>query len=725
MNIFVDWNKDGDWDDTDGCTDEWALQNFALDVSGEPDFTVLSVDFPGGVQVDEFWMRVMLTAADYDPASDNLLPGETEDYLISGGQVFLSEDVARTSGLAQPLGGKKTGNQFLCRGGVVPHGKKDVIFDFEQTTASFDSGFRVRRIQTSISQPTKSDGKRATDVSIARTALDLTRLDKDHQVEKDKTKDGRINLRITIEVTTTKDMPDRLEGPFTVSVVISGHQRDGKKMSGYQDCSFYVDHTSAAALQNPFNDGFFGGPGRAAAQGQPNPKFIFVQHGKTIVIQSDALILHCAGLTGADKTACQQQVTGSRYDKSSVTVFGSDGAVIAPADLKTKAGIKSIKPATNRRVIKIKTVKDKRDPPVETIVVRVKGEMPGGGSFFDYFRVVIIHERGKKATKLATEYNESNVAFYRDEDEATTIAYIGDSQALLEHEAPFGDAIFDGVRTICDVGSPQVVASPFHGSLGFILADPSVGNSNVFYIPQSEIDNVDGGPCPTEVAVNLTWFPPESQFFIGEATNCFEWVVFSEINTQDDTFQLGAVWHDGSNLGPLPVGDSYRDPSCYQSCPEDGQVSDCEKGLVGSTPGDEGRSDGGYVPIFECNLTCTESLPAPKVILPADAPNVHMLGLAVSPDASKIAWYRDSPTDSQVWVGDFDPLTQTVSNHQQLTTEGSNFDPTWSTDGSQIAFVSLRDGDFEIYVMYADGSGQTNITNTPGLNETQPSWQVP
>ena len=102
-----------------------------------------------------------------------------------------------------------------------------------------------------------------------------------------------------------------------------------------------------------------------------------------------------------------------------------------------------------------------------------------------------------------------------------------------------------------------------------------------------------------------------------------------------------------------------------------------------------------------------------------------MLGLAVSPDASKIAWYRDSPTDSQVWVGDFDPLTQTVSNHQQLTTEGSNFDPTWSTDGSQIAFVSLRDGDFEIYVMYADGSGQTNITNTPGLNETQPSWQVP
>ncbi|MCH7484268.1 MAG: PD40 domain-containing protein [Chloroflexi bacterium] len=102
-----------------------------------------------------------------------------------------------------------------------------------------------------------------------------------------------------------------------------------------------------------------------------------------------------------------------------------------------------------------------------------------------------------------------------------------------------------------------------------------------------------------------------------------------------------------------------------------------------------------------------------------------MLGLAVSPDAMKIAWYRSVPGDSQVWVGDFDPFTQTVSNHQQLTTEGFNYDPTWSPDGSQIAFLSGRDGNFEIYVMFADGSDQTNITNTPDADETEPSWQVP
>ena len=37
--------------------------------------------------------------------------------------------------------------------------------------------------------------------------------------------------------------------------------------------------------------------------------------------------------------------------------------------------------------------------------------------------------------------------------------------------------------------------------------------------------------------------------------------------------------------------------------------------------------------------------------------------------------------------------------------------PAWSPDGSKIAFESGRDGNLEIYVMNADGSGQTRLTN--------------
>ena len=41
----------------------------------------------------------------------------------------------------------------------------------------------------------------------------------------------------------------------------------------------------------------------------------------------------------------------------------------------------------------------------------------------------------------------------------------------------------------------------------------------------------------------------------------------------------------------------------------------------------------------------------------------------------------------------------------------------------KIAFVSTRDGHAEIYVMNADGSGQTRITNTPNpVQNVDPAW---
>ena len=37
--------------------------------------------------------------------------------------------------------------------------------------------------------------------------------------------------------------------------------------------------------------------------------------------------------------------------------------------------------------------------------------------------------------------------------------------------------------------------------------------------------------------------------------------------------------------------------------------------------------------------------------------------------------------------------------------------PSWSPDGNKIAFYSTKDGNGEIYVMNADGSGRERLTN--------------
>ena len=84
---------------------------------------------------------------------------------------------------------------------------------------------------------------------------------------------------------------------------------------------------------------------------------------------------------------------------------------------------------------------------------------------------------------------------------------------------------------------------------------------------------------------------------------------------------------------------------------------------------------------------------------------------AWSPDGTKIIFATD---------GGLRLMNPDGSGRSTLTTS-FEFDPVWSPDGTQIAFTSLRDGNEEIYVMNADGSGQVNRTNTPG-SDAQPAW---
>jgi len=55
-----------------------------------------------------------------------------------------------------------------------------------------------------------------------------------------------------------------------------------------------------------------------------------------------------------------------------------------------------------------------------------------------------------------------------------------------------------------------------------------------------------------------------------------------------------------------------------------------------------------------------------------------------------------------------------ASGQREITfSRGIDADPTWSGDGSRIAFETNRNGNFDIYSVAADGSDAKQLTSSP------------
>lgn len=104
---------------------------------------------------------------------------------------------------------------------------------------------------------------------------------------------------------------------------------------------------------------------------------------------------------------------------------------------------------------------------------------------------------------------------------------------------------------------------------------------------------------------------------------------------------------------------------------------------------------------------------------------------AWSPDGTRIAFVsgRDGPAEVYVMNADGSGVATNLSNNPGVPCFGSgicnsgDFFPTWSPDGTRIAFDSERDGNRNIYVVNDDGSGLTRLTDDP-VNEADPDWSI-
>jgi Tol biopolymer transport system component len=89
------------------------------------------------------------------------------------------------------------------------------------------------------------------------------------------------------------------------------------------------------------------------------------------------------------------------------------------------------------------------------------------------------------------------------------------------------------------------------------------------------------------------------------------------------------------------------------------------------------------------------------------------------PDVSgnRIAFAADRDGNFEIYV-----MNKDGTGQQNLTSSSArDTDPAWSPDGTRIAFASDRDGSSEIYVMNDDGSSVERLTNSDG-NNFAPAW---
>jgi len=109
VNMVADWDQNGIWSHSGG-TEEWIVQNMAIEVDPGTTSLLTTPDFTAGSTTDYVWLRMTMSDAPIDPAafatgwdgSGEFAKGETEDYLLRDHVVM---DLKHVIGGGGPGGG--------------------------------------------------------------------------------------------------------------------------------------------------------------------------------------------------------------------------------------------------------------------------------------------------------------------------------------------------------------------------------------------------------------------------------------------------------------------------------------------------------------------------------------------------------------------------------------------------------------------------------------------
>jgi Tol biopolymer transport system component len=103
---------------------------------------------------------------------------------------------------------------------------------------------------------------------------------------------------------------------------------------------------------------------------------------------------------------------------------------------------------------------------------------------------------------------------------------------------------------------------------------------------------------------------------------------------------------------------------------------------------------------------------------PSWSPNGSRL-VFISPCLKRVDSPRESYTDTSLFMINADGTGLT----QLTNVPGADFEPAWSPDGKRIAFTSIRDGNNQIYLFDVDSQSVIRLT-APDVNieNSQPAW---